>query len=128
MTFDLTGNDKSPWTRSSSCFCDNTTLSLQNDSVIIKTGGFYHTYAQVTFINEVHDGTVTLVANENMPGKTVRKLSEAEHGHGTVSMSGVIRLRNGDSVKLNISPDVLPLRDASKTYWGLLLLSEQVDK
>ncbi|KAF7700245.1 hypothetical protein HF521_003203 [Silurus meridionalis] len=121
------GNDKSPWKQSTSCFCANTSLHLQNDSVIITTGGFYHTYAQVTFMSSgEHEGTVTLVANEKMPGKVPRKLSEAEHRYGTVSMSGVFRLRHGDSVKLNISrsPSVFFSKDASKTYWGLLLLKQ----
>lgn len=74
-------------------------------------------------------GTVTLVANENVHGKTARKLSEAEHGYGTVSMSRLIRLRNGDRVKLNISPDsLIQSMDPSKTYWGFFLLAQREDK
>ncbi|XP_060744357.1 lymphotoxin-alpha isoform X1 [Tachysurus vachellii] len=120
------GNETSPWRHSSLCFCSNTTLLLQKDLVIISTEGFYYTYAQVTFM-EAHKGTMTLVANENVPGKAVRKLSEADGG-GTVSMSTVILLRNGDSLKLNILPQSLILRDTSKTYWGLYRLPEQKDK
>ncbi|KAG7321692.1 hypothetical protein KOW79_014550 [Hemibagrus wyckioides] len=123
------GNETSPWRHSSLCFCPNTTLLLQNDLVEITTGGFYQTYAQVTFIDkEKEEGTVTLVANENVPGKAARKLSEAEHRGGTVSMSAVIRLKNGDRVKLHIKPPSLILRDPSKTYWGLYMLDKQKDK
>ncbi|XP_060753961.1 lymphotoxin-alpha [Neoarius graeffei] len=127
------GNSKTSWTLSSSCFCDNTSLLLQNDSVLIKTEGLYHTYAQVTFIDSEPSksttGTVTLVANDHVNGKTVRKLSEAEHARGTVSMSRVILLRKDDRVKLNISPDSLILsREPSKTYWGFFLLKKQEHK
>lgn len=120
--FGITGNETSPWRHSSLCFCPNTTLLLQNDLVEITTGGFYYIYAQVTFIDkETVEGTVTLVANENVPGKAFRKLSEAEHRGGTVSMSAGIRLRNGDHVKLHIKPHPLILRDPPKTYWGLYM-------
>lgn len=126
--FCIAGNEKS-WTHSSSCFCKNTSLILEDGLVKITTGGFYHTYVQVTFfLNKAQEGTVTLVANENVDGKSARKLSEAEHANGVVSMSGVIRLRHGDSVKLNISPDSEILREASKTYWGLFLLAKRNDK
>ncbi|TSN03398.1 hypothetical protein Baya_8534 [Bagarius yarrelli] len=130
--FTIAGNDKSPWmwTYSSLCFCPNTSLHLQNDSVIVTTGGFYYIYAQVSFINiKAHERTVTLVANENVPGKTVRKLSEAEQVGSTVSMSAVIRLGYGESVKLNIAPEShQTMRDSSKTFWGLYLLAKQNDK
>lgn len=126
--FGITGNKTSPWRHSSLCFCSNTTLLLQKDLVIISTEGFYYTYAQVTFREKEGEGTMTLVANENVPGKAVRKLSEAEHGGGTVSMSTVILLRNGDSLKLKISHQSLILRDTSQTYWGLYRLAEQKDK
>lgn len=71
---------------------------------------------------------MTLVANENVPSKAPRKLSEAEHGNGTVSMLRVIHLGKGDSVKLNISPASGILREASKTYWGFFLLTKRKDK
>ncbi|XP_047676684.1 lymphotoxin-alpha isoform X2 [Tachysurus fulvidraco] len=120
------GNETSPWRHSSICFCSNTTLLLQKDLVIISTEGFYYTYAQVTFTGkESHE--VTLVANENVPSKAVRKLSEA-HGGGTVSMSTVILLRKGDRLKLKILQPSSIIRDTSQTYWGLYRLAEQKDK
>lgn len=128
--FDTAGHESSPWKRSSSCFCDNTTLLLENDSVKIKTRGFYHIYVQVTFIphnNKTQERTVTLVANKNVPSKTPRKLSEAasETEAETVSMSGVFYLNDGDSVNLDISPASEILRQPSKTYWGLFLLAKR---
>lgn len=122
-----TGNG-TPWKHSLLCFCDNTSIVLQNDSVRITTGGFYHIYAHLTFTDKDVDGTVTLVANENVHDKIPRKLSEADRKNSMVSMSGVFRLRNGDSVKLNISPTSKILQEHSKTYWGLFLLAKGDDE
>ncbi|KAM9469514.1 lymphotoxin-alpha [Clarias gariepinus] len=122
----LVWDEDQSWKPSSTCFCENTSLILNNGSVNITIGGFYHAYAQVTLVNLVNNrhGTVTLVANED--GKRARKLSEADYGNGSVSMSGVILLRSGYKVRLNIESQIR--RDPSKTYWGLYLLNKLKDE
>lgn len=129
MTFDTTDEDQS-WKPSSTCFCENTSLILNNGSVNITIGGFYHAYAQVTLVNLLNNrhGTVTLVANEGVDKKKARKLSEADYGNGSVSMSGVILLRSGYKVRLDIEFESQIRRDPSKTYWGLYLLNRLKDE
>ncbi|XP_062873050.1 lymphotoxin-alpha [Trichomycterus rosablanca] len=125
-------NEKS-WEPSQLCYCENTSLHLQNNIVQITAGGFYYTFAQVTFTENTEkrnseEGTVTLIANENVLGKRPRTLSEVENGHGTVSISTVIKLESGDSVRLNVSSrSLVLLKEDSKTYWGLYLLDNQND-
>ncbi|XP_072547843.1 lymphotoxin-alpha [Salminus brasiliensis] len=116
------------WVKSQSCSCQETSLLLQNSTVTIQVGGFYHIYAQVTFLKkEVTDETVTLVANKNVKGRMVRKLSEAHHhGSGTVSMSGVIHLRRDESVTLEFESKFFS-KQGTDTYWGLFLLARQED-
>ncbi|KAL7849190.1 hypothetical protein SRHO_G00208130 [Serrasalmus rhombeus] len=121
------GNETS-WQQGQMCFCKNTSLLLKDNRVKITVGGFYYIYAQVSF-KQVDKGTVTVIANENILDKTPRKLIEAQqHSPGTVSMSGVILLKKGDSVKLAIRfKSMLLLKDESQTHWGLFLFARQQD-
>ncbi|XP_017562655.1 lymphotoxin-alpha isoform X1 [Pygocentrus nattereri] len=123
-------DNETSWQQGQMCFCKNTSLLLKDNRVKITVGGFYYIYAQVSF-KQVDKGTVTVIANENIPNKTPRKLIEAQqHSPGTVSMSGVILLKKGDSVKLaiwSLNKSMLLLKDESQTHWGLFLFARQQD-
>ncbi|XP_066516174.1 lymphotoxin-alpha [Hoplias malabaricus] len=116
------------WMHSQTCFCENTSLLLQNNAVKVTRRGFYFTYTQVTLTPK--DGSkgeqvkITLVANKEMKGQKTRKLLEAQHqSSGTLSMSGVVHLMKGDIVHVNLeSTKLIVLKDETETYWGLYLL------
>uniref|UniRef100_A0A8B9HB90 THD domain-containing protein n=1 Tax=Astyanax mexicanus TaxID=7994 RepID=A0A8B9HB90_ASTMX len=115
------------WMASESCFCQNTSLILQDSTVTIKVGGFYQTYVQVTFPEQKTEaGSVTLIANENRDGKTPRKLSEVQYNKDTktITMSTVIHLESGETVKLDFPKSIVFSHEESDTYWGLYLLKK----
>uniref|UniRef100_A0A3B1J3Z0 THD domain-containing protein n=1 Tax=Astyanax mexicanus TaxID=7994 RepID=A0A3B1J3Z0_ASTMX len=115
------------WMASESCFCQNTSLILQDSTVTIKVGGIYQTYVQVTFHEQKTEaGSVTLIANENREGKTIRKLSEVQYNKETktITMSTVIHLESGETVKLDFPKSILFSHEESQTYWGLYLLKK----
>lgn len=127
----ITGDDEKSWKQSQLCYCENTSLRLRNNSVQITAGGFYYIFVQVTFtknpgLDNTGEGTVILIANENVDNKSRRILSKGEHGEGTVSFSTVINLLRDETVELNISLGSLVLLvNEPQTYWGLYLLHKQ---
>uniref|UniRef100_A0A667WWE0 THD domain-containing protein n=1 Tax=Myripristis murdjan TaxID=586833 RepID=A0A667WWE0_9TELE len=101
--------------------CDSCSLVVQNNSIHCSRGGLYFSYAHVTFIEKKGQqtrGNVTLYKNARY-GRVERLLFMAVDSTGkggSVSVSKIIKLEEGDSVSLSISNDCLT--EPHDTYWG----------
>uniref|UniRef100_A0A4W5QCY6 THD domain-containing protein n=1 Tax=Hucho hucho TaxID=62062 RepID=A0A4W5QCY6_9TELE len=105
--------------------CGSCSLVLRDNSVYITSKGFYYFYAQVTFTR--HTGgeekrKVTLFKNGIQNKTQQRRLSEAVyHGEkeGTVFMSRMVKLQQGNSLSLEITSKNNSFRyGGENTYWG----------
>ncbi|XP_051963758.1 uncharacterized protein LOC127630292 [Xyrauchen texanus] len=123
----ISGDIQKSWICSPTPLCESSSLSLKNNSVEIKTSGFYYIHAQVGFeLNQQHNQmrkkpeTITLVKN----GKI--KLSEVKrYEAGSVSMIRMVQLKKGDSIKLeiqNLYISMILSTEDSHTYWEIILL------
>ncbi|XP_077063497.1 lymphotoxin-alpha isoform X2 [Siphateles boraxobius] len=107
--------------------CESSSLSLNNNTVEIKTNGFYYIHAQVIFDKAIPEtkkeqARVVLLKNKG-PATQVRILSEViRFEPGTLTLIRLVRLKNGESISLNIQPESLRLSiEACHTYWEILL-------
>nr|XP_046171859.1 uncharacterized protein LOC124006116 isoform X1 [Oncorhynchus gorbuscha] len=105
--------------------CGSCSLVLRDNSVYIRSEGFYYFYVQVTFTR--HTGgeekrKVTLFKNGIQHKTEQRRLSEAVyHGEkeGTVFMSRMVKLQQGNSLSLEITSKNNSFRyGGENTYWG----------
>uniref|UniRef100_A0A8C7QQ22 THD domain-containing protein n=1 Tax=Oncorhynchus mykiss TaxID=8022 RepID=A0A8C7QQ22_ONCMY len=105
--------------------CGSCSLVLRDNSVYIRSEGFYYFYVQVTFTR--HTGgeekrKVTLFKNGIQHKTQQRRLSEAVY-HGekecTVFMSRMVKLQQGNSLSLEITSKNNSFRyGGENTYWG----------
>ncbi|XP_037129701.1 lymphotoxin-alpha [Syngnathus acus] len=107
-----------PW-ESSLPTCDQCSLELRDDSIQFGRDGVYFLYAQVTFTEQSGSGEQRVIVTKNATsGKSIRKLAEGYYpagtSHGSVWLAKMVRLREGDSVSVNISGDFL----TDDTFWG----------
>ncbi|XP_056126756.1 lymphotoxin-alpha [Rhinichthys klamathensis goyatoka] len=109
--------------------CESRSLSLNNNTVEIKTSGFYYIHAQVIFDKAIHQtkkqARVILLKNRG-PATQVRKLSEGiRFEPGTLTMIRLVMLTKGESISLDIQPESLRLSiEACHTYWEILLYNK----
>uniref|UniRef100_A0A8C7PX00 THD domain-containing protein n=1 Tax=Oncorhynchus mykiss TaxID=8022 RepID=A0A8C7PX00_ONCMY len=105
--------------------CGSCSLVLRDNSVYITSEGFYYIYVQVTFTR--HTGgeekrKVTLFKNGIQNKTQRRRLSEAVyHGEkeGTVFMSRMVKLQQGNSLSLEITSKNNSFRyGVENTHWG----------
>ncbi|XP_023836282.1 uncharacterized protein [Salvelinus sp. IW2-2015] len=105
--------------------CGSCSLVLRDNSVYIRSEGFYYFYVQVTFTR--HTGgegkrKVTLFKNGIQNKTQQRRLSEVVyHGEkgGTVFMSRMVKLQHGNSLSLEITSENNSFRyGGENTYWG----------
>uniref|UniRef100_A0A3Q3LKV2 THD domain-containing protein n=1 Tax=Mastacembelus armatus TaxID=205130 RepID=A0A3Q3LKV2_9TELE len=101
--------------------CHNCSLFLSNNSIHCTQDGLYFLYAQVTFTrhtSEHQSKYVTLKKNPNLTkGKKLKKLAEGSFPsstEGSVWVAKIVRLREGDSVSLDIKDEILK----ESTFWG----------
>ncbi|XP_041722972.2 uncharacterized protein LOC121553713 [Coregonus clupeaformis] len=103
--------------------CGSCSLVLRNNSVYIASEGFYYFFAQVTFTRYTRGEEkrkVTLIKNAIQNKIAQRSLSEAVyHGEkeGTVFMSRMVKLQQGNSLSLEITPNSFR-NGGENTYWG----------
>ncbi|CAB1333446.1 unnamed protein product, partial [Coregonus sp. 'balchen'] len=103
--------------------CGSCSLVLRNNSVYIASEGFYYFFAQVTFTRYIRGEEkrkVTLIKNAIQNKTAQRSLSEAVyHGEkeGTVFMSRMVKLQQGNSLSLEITPNSFR-NGGENTYWG----------
>ncbi|XP_024268728.1 uncharacterized protein LOC112245022 [Oncorhynchus tshawytscha] len=105
--------------------CGSCSLVLHDNSVYIRSEGFYYFYVQVTFTR--HTGgeekrKVTLFKNGILNKTQQRRLSETVY-HGekecTVFMSRMVKLQQGNSLSLEITSKNNSFRyGGENTYWG----------
>ncbi|XP_056142021.1 lymphotoxin-alpha [Lampris incognitus] len=105
--------------------CDSCSLVLRDNSVHCLKEGLYFFYAHVTFMRYKEETgakgqkrTVTLCGNARV-GKSARKLFEGVYpsdSEGSVSVAKIVKLREGDSVSLNITTNYR--YEIGSTYWG----------
>jgi len=114
--------------------CDSSSLSLNNNTVEIKTSGFYYIHAQVIFDKrssstsqpKKQQARVILLKNKG-PATQVRKLSEViRFEPGTLTMIRLVMLTKGESIRLDVQPESLHLSiEACHTYWEILYLYDK---
>uniref|UniRef100_A0A674D7D3 Uncharacterized LOC115164950 n=1 Tax=Salmo trutta TaxID=8032 RepID=A0A674D7D3_SALTR len=104
--------------------CGSCSLVLRDNSVYVTSEGFYYFYVQVTFTRRTgreEKRKVTLFKN-GIQNKTLqRRLCEAVyHGEkeGTVFMSRMVKLQQGNSLSLEISKNNSFRYGEENTYWG----------
>ncbi|XP_045574360.1 uncharacterized protein [Salmo salar] len=105
--------------------CGSCSLVLRDNSVYVTSEGFYYFYVQVTFTRRTgreEKRKVTLFKNGIQNKTQQRKLSEAVyHGEkeGTVFMSRMLKLQQGNSLSLEITSKNNSFRYGEEnTYWG----------
>uniref|UniRef100_A0A8C7GWK1 THD domain-containing protein n=1 Tax=Oncorhynchus kisutch TaxID=8019 RepID=A0A8C7GWK1_ONCKI len=105
--------------------CGSCSLVLRDNSVYITSEGFYYIYVQVTFTRQTggeEKRKVTLFKNGIQNQTQRRRLSEAVyHGvkEGTVFMSRMVKLQQGNSLSLEITSKNNSFRyGVENTHWG----------
>uniref|UniRef100_A0A674E4K6 Uncharacterized LOC115177183 n=1 Tax=Salmo trutta TaxID=8032 RepID=A0A674E4K6_SALTR len=105
--------------------CGSCSLVLRDNSVYIRSEGFYYFYVQVTFTRRTggeEKRKVTLFKNGIQNKTQQRRLCEAVyHGEkeGTVFMSRMVKLQQGNSLSLEITSKNNSFRyGGENTYWG----------
>ncbi|XP_058503814.1 uncharacterized protein LOC131471334 [Solea solea] len=100
--------------------CHSCSLSLRNDSIHFTESSLYFLYAQVTFTNRPKNRNQTrslILIRNPVFGRSLRKLVEGRFPATTESsvwVAKIVRLKEGDSVSLVTSDDLLN----DSTFWG----------
>ncbi|XP_056330298.1 lymphotoxin-alpha [Danio aesculapii] len=113
--------------------CESKTLKLNNSSVEIAKSGLYHIHAQVSFKRQEktqetkktsQKNTINLIKNKGLGAQ--KKLSEViSFEPGTLRLIRLVKLKEGDSISLDITQSMSILEDEYHTYWEIILLNEK---